>query len=144
MARGATRAVSAKDGFAGVLETALCYDAEQRSEMHRFFEEVLELPRVAGWDSGTAYRVGGGVLLIFDRERLAESDSPVSRHGTTGPGHTCLRADGERYDGIRAHLKDSGVEILHDHEWPGGGRSFYFNDPAGNLLEVADRDIWPG
>lgn len=136
--------MSAEDGLAGVLESALCYDPEERSEMHRFFGDVLGLRRVAGWESGTAYRVGPGVLLIFDRKRLADSDSPVSRHGTTGPGHVCLRAEGERYEGIRAHLKASGIEILHDHEWPGGGRSFYFNDPAGNLLEVADRDIWPG
>jgi catechol 2,3-dioxygenase-like lactoylglutathione lyase family enzyme len=136
--------VTGSDGFDGVLETALCYDAEHRSAMHRFFGDVLGLRRVAGWDAGTAYRLGDGVLLIFDRERLAESDSPVSRHGTTGVGHICLRAAGERYEGIRAHLKSQGVEIVHDHEWPGGGRSFYFHDPAGNLLEVADRDIWPG
>ena len=136
--------MSGGDEFAGVLETALCYDADERSAMHSFFDDVLGLRRVAGWETGTAYRLGAGVLLIFDRDRLAESESPVSRHGTTGVGHACLRAEGERYDGIRADLESKGVEIVHDHEWPGGGRSFYFHDPAGNLLEVADRDIWPG
>lgn len=130
--------------IAGVLETVLCYDSPYRSAMHRFFEEVLELPRVAGWETGTAYRLGAGVVLIFDRERLAESVSPVSAHGTQGAGHLCLRAADERYDDLRARLVERGVEITHDHEWPGGGRSFYFADPAGNLLEVADRDIWPG
>jgi catechol 2,3-dioxygenase-like lactoylglutathione lyase family enzyme len=24
-----------------------------------------------------------------------------------------------------------------------GTRSFYFEDPAGNLLEIAERDMWP-
>lgn len=129
--------------FSAVLETALCYDAEQRSEMHRFYDDVLGLQRVAGWDSGTAYRIGPTVLLIFDRERLAESSSPVSAHGTVGPGHACLRAEEGTYEAVRAELESRGVTIEHDHEWPGGGRSFYFADPAGNLLEVADRDIWP-
>jgi len=126
-----------------VLEVVLYYDHDQRAEMHNFFEEVVGLRRVAGWETGTAYRIGSGVLLIFDRDRLGAESSPVSAHGTTGPGHACLRAGAGVYDTIRAGLEQAGVEIRHDHEWPGGGRSFYFADPAGNLLEVADRDIWP-
>ena len=32
---------------------------------------------------------------------------------------------------------------MHDSDWGGRGRWFYFKD--GNLLEIADRDIWlPG
>jgi len=126
-----------------VLEAVLYYDADQRAAMHSFCEELLGLRRVAAWETGTAYRIGSGVLLIFDRDRLADERSPVSAHGTSGPGHACFRAEGGVYDTIRARLEEAGVEIRHDHEWPGGGRSFYFADPAGNLLEVADRDIWP-
>ena len=29
-------------------------------------------------------------------------------------------------------------------ETPHGARSCYFNDPAGNLLEIAERDLWTG
>ena len=36
-----------------------------------------------------------------------------------------------------------GVEITHEHDWDGGLRSLYFTDPAGNLLEIADGDLWP-
>ena len=130
--------------YAGILETVLCYDHPERSAMHSFYDDVLGLARVAGFESGTAYRLGPGVLLIFDRDVLSESDSPVSAHGTTGPGHACLLAAPDRYEEVRTRLEAEGVEITHDHEWPGGGRSFYFRDPAGNLLEVADRDLWPG
>jgi catechol 2,3-dioxygenase-like lactoylglutathione lyase family enzyme len=35
------------------------------------------------------------------------------------------------------------VEIEHEHDWSDDRRSFYFRDPAGNLLEVANADIWP-
>jgi len=29
-----------------------------------------------------------------------------------------------------------------DFEWPQGGRSIYFRDPAGNSLEFAEPRIW--
>ena len=58
-------------------------------------------------------------------------------------GHVCLQAAGGEYERWREHLEAAGVEIVHDSDWGGRGRSFYFKDPAGNLLEIADRDFWP-
>ena len=51
------------------------------------------------------------------------------------------REEVERFYG--EHLQDAGVEIVHDAKWGDSARSFYFKDPAGNLLEIADRDFWP-
>jgi catechol 2,3-dioxygenase-like lactoylglutathione lyase family enzyme len=129
--------------FSGVLETTLYHDGGGREAVERFYGGVLELPAVAGWDDGVAFRVGTGVLLLFDRDRLAGRTGPIADHGAIGPGHACLRADGDGYERWREHLQSAGVEIVHDSDWGGGGRSFYFRDPAGNLLEIADRDIWP-
>ena len=98
---------------------------------------------VSGWREGTVFRLGSGVLLLFDRELLAENDSPVAQHGSSGIGHVCFLAAPDSYDSMRERLAEAGVEIEHDHEWPDDGRSFYFRDPAGNLLEVANADIWP-
>lgn len=131
-----------KLGIDRVLETVLYCDAGEREATERFYGETLCLRRVASWDTGCAFRVGAGVLLLFERERLADSDSPVSAHGTLGVGHACFTA-GSGYDAARASLAEGGVAIEHDHEWPGGKRSFYFRDPAGNLLELAEGDIWP-
>lgn len=127
----------------GVLETALYHDGRDREAVERFYGDLLGLPAVAGWEDGVAFRVGTGVLLLFDRDRLAERCSPVADHGTSGPGHVCLRAGGGEYERWREHLEAAGVEIVHDSDWSGGGRSFYFKDPAGNLVEIADRDFWP-
>ena len=80
---------------------------------------------------------------MFDRDLIAERDGPVADHGTTGPGHACLTAADGGYDELRERLAERGVEVTHDHEWSAGKRSFYFKDPAGNLLEVADSDLWP-
>ena len=129
--------------FAGVLETTLYHDGGGREAIERFYGEVLGLPAVAGWPDGVAFRVGAGVLLLFDRERLAERPGPIADHGSSGPGHACLRAADGEFERWRQRLDAAGVAIVHDHDWSGRGRSFYFKDPAGNLLEVADRDIWP-
>jgi catechol 2,3-dioxygenase-like lactoylglutathione lyase family enzyme len=34
------------------------------------------------------------------------------------------------------------VAIEQEMDWPRGGRSFYFRDPAGNSLELATPKIW--
>jgi catechol 2,3-dioxygenase-like lactoylglutathione lyase family enzyme len=124
----------------GILETVLYCNGGEREATEAFYTGELGLKRVTAWETGTAFRVGLGVLLLFDRAALAEETSPVSGHGTTGTGHVCFRATAEAYDGLREQLAE---RVTHDHEWPDGGRSFYFEDPAGNLLEVADSDLWP-
>lgn len=128
--------------LAAVLETALYHDSADREAVERFYRDVLGLPAVAGWEDGIAFRIGGSVVLLFDRERLARRRSPIADHGTSGPGHACLRAGPGDYEHWRARVVDAGVDVVHDQAWD-AGRSFYFKDPAGNLLEIADRDIWP-
>ena len=43
---------------------------------------------------------------------------------------------------MRTHLEKQGIYIEADFEWPDGGRSIYFRDPAGNCLEFAEPRIW--
>ncbi len=127
----------------GVLETVLYYPEAERGRIHEFYGGTLALREVAGWPDGTAYRLGAGVLLLFCRELLAERDGPIAAHGSRGPGHTCLLAEPGTYETWRRRLEGAGVEITHEEQWSEGKRSFYFEDPAGNLLEVAEADIWP-
>lgn len=128
--------------FIGVLETVLYHDSADREAVECFYREVLGLRVVAGWDDGLALRIGGGVLLLFDRARLAQRAGPIADHGTSGAGHVCLQARAGDYDDWRQRLDAAGIPIVHDQDWA-GGRSFYFADPAGNLLEIADGDLWP-
>jgi catechol 2,3-dioxygenase-like lactoylglutathione lyase family enzyme len=135
---------ASKPVFDAVLETALYHEPSEREAMEHFYAELLGLPVVARWPDGVALRVGAGVLLLFDRAGLARRDGPIADHGTTGPGHACLTATGDRYATARRRLADAGVEIVHEHDWDRGRRSFYFHDPAANLIEIADGDLWPG
>jgi catechol 2,3-dioxygenase-like lactoylglutathione lyase family enzyme len=131
-------------GFEGVLETSLYHDASETAAIERFYTEVLGLLAVSRWPGAIALRVGDGVLLLFERESLAERRGPIAAHGSAGPGHACLLVtDQTAYGDWRERVEAAGLQITHEHEWESGRRSFYFNDPAGNLLEVADGDLWP-
>jgi catechol 2,3-dioxygenase-like lactoylglutathione lyase family enzyme len=129
--------------LSGVLETSLYYPHEAREKTLWLYEQVLGLRRVAAWDDGTALRCGEGVLLLFDLSLLAERDEPIADHGASGAGHVCLVAPPGALEGWHERLVAAGVSVAHEEEWPEGGRSFYFRDPADNLLEIADRDLWP-
>ncbi|MDQ2675544.1 MAG: VOC family protein [Actinomycetota bacterium] len=129
--------------LSGILETALTFDHDVAEETLAFYRETLGLTEVASWREGTVFRLGFGVLLLFDRQLLEENDSPVAQHGSSGVGHICFLAAPDHYEDMRARLEEAGVEIEHDHDWSDERRSFYFRDPADNLLEVANADIWP-
>lgn len=124
-----------------VLETVLYYDDE--APMHRFYSETLGM-REIGAEPGRFlfFRAGESVFLLFERER-ARSQSHLPPHGADGCVHTCFEVPQESYADWKRHLEAAGVELSEEVDWPGGGRSFYFADPAGNLLEIADRDFWP-
>ena len=128
--------------LAGVLETCLYHDARDRDRMEAFYGDVLGLEATARWPDGIAYRLGPGVVLLFDRERLAAGEGPIKEHGATGPGHACFVVDGSGYEAWKGRLGEAGVEVTHEQEWPSGRLSFYFKDPAGNLLEIANGDLW--
>jgi catechol 2,3-dioxygenase-like lactoylglutathione lyase family enzyme len=125
----------------GLLEVALYHDAAEEEAMAAMYG-ALELDRVAAWPDGAAYRLGDVLVLLFVRERLAEREGPIADHGSAGPGHVCFTVPPGEYEAW-IHRVAGIAEITHEHEWKGGRRSFYFRDPAGNLLEVADGDLWP-
>ena len=39
-------------------------------------------------------------------------------------------------------LRKCGVAIESEVDWPSGGTSLYFRDPAGNVLELAPPTLW--
>ena len=44
--------------------------------------------------------------------------------------------------GPRESLESRGVEVVREVEWELGGRSLYFRDPDGHLLELATPGVW--
>jgi catechol 2,3-dioxygenase-like lactoylglutathione lyase family enzyme len=123
-----------------ILET--CVYAEDLDAAERFYTDVLGLERIARIEGRHVFfRCGGRVFLVFDPRATAEGGH-VPGHGATGPGHACFAITPGELDGWRAHLQAKGVAIEQEHEWPGGGRSIYFRDPAGNSIELGTPSIW--
>lgn len=127
--------------FEGVLETVLYYRTGQQNEMRHFYGEVLRLPSIPGGLDG--FRIGAQVFLLFNADDSSVQDDPPP-HGAAGTIHTCFTSQPQLYEGWKQHLRDQAVEILREITWPNAVESFYFRDPAGNLLEIANGDLWPG
>jgi catechol 2,3-dioxygenase-like lactoylglutathione lyase family enzyme len=129
----------------GILETVLY--ARDLGAAEAFYREVIGLEPFAGVPGRHLfYRCGDQVLLIFnpDATRVppAPGALPVPPHGGLGPGHICFRATAAELDAWVGRLAAKAVAIEADFEWPRGGRSIYFRDPAGNCLEFAEPRIW--
>lgn len=129
----------------GILETALYADDLDAAE--RFYGSVLGLPvivREAG--RHVFFRCGGSALLIFRPSATErpppEGALPIPTHGARGPGHACFRATAEEILAWSERLTAHGIAIESAFDWPQGGRSIYFRDPAGNSLEFAEPRIW--
>jgi catechol 2,3-dioxygenase-like lactoylglutathione lyase family enzyme len=130
---------------AGILETV--FYAKDLDATEAFYREVLGLEPFAKVPGRHLfYRCGDQVLLIFNpkatRVPPAPEALPVPPHGAEGPGHVCFRASAAELDAWVGRLTAKGIAIEADFEWPRGGRSIYFRDPAGNCLEIAEPRIW--
>ena len=134
----------------GTLESALY--ADDLDAATDFWEGVMGLTAFqTAPGRHVFFRVTDGpppqVLLVFRADATARPPSPDARlpvppHGTSGPGHFCLAVAPDQMDRWRAHLERAGIAIEAAFTWPGGGRSIYVRDPAGNSIELADPAIW--
>jgi catechol 2,3-dioxygenase-like lactoylglutathione lyase family enzyme len=124
-----------------VIETAIYVDDLQAAET--FYGTILGL-RVIGKEPGhhVFFQVGDAdVLLAFLTEATLKGDQ-LPAHGATGPGHFALGIEAEAFDAWRKCLQGHGVTNEKEVEWPRGGKSLYFRDPAGNLVELVTPGIW--
>jgi catechol 2,3-dioxygenase-like lactoylglutathione lyase family enzyme len=131
----------------GTLESALY--ADELSAAQVFYGAILGLEEI-GYQPGrhVFYRVGTSVLLIFNPEATRRAASPEARfpvpaHGTKGgTGHYCFLCEPDALAVWREYLERHGIEIEADFVWPGGARSIYVRDPAGNSIEFSENSLW--
>jgi len=130
----------------GILETAVY--VEDMDEAHAFYGDVLGLNRVIVSPRMMTYEAGPAeVLLVFRRgDTVEDSKTPggvVPGHHSEGPAHFAFRIAKDAYGMWKRHLQAREVEIVSEVTWPKGGRSIYFNDPSGNVVELATPGLWP-
>ena len=102
---------------------------------------ILDTPRMLTFAAATEQ-----VLLVFKRGVTAEdTETPggiVPGHHSDGPAHFAFAIEASAYEAWKAYLVAEGVPVTSEVTWPKGGRSLYFNDPDGNVLEMATPGLW--
>ena len=128
-----------------ILESALYADDLDAAEA--FYGTILGLELIGrGGNRHLFFRCGPGMLLIFNPAETilppGEHQLPIPPHGARGPGHLCFRATSDEIDAWAARLTKADVAIESTVDWPDGGPSHYFRDPAGKSLAFTEARIW--
>ncbi len=128
-----------------ILETVIY--ADDIDAAATFYGEVLGLELYWKEDGHTVmFRCGRQMLLIFNpavtEKQTLDADPPIPAHGGRGPGHVCFAANRQEIERWLERLEASGIPIEASFEWPRGGYSLYFRDPAGNSVEFAEPRLW--
>jgi len=124
-----------------ILETCLYVDDLPRAE--RFYHEVLGLELESRQDERHLFfHCGQQMLLLFNPLVSRALNDHFPPHGSFGPGHVAFAVGQSELAAWSERLALHAIPIEKTIDWPSGGRSLYFRDPAGNLLELVTPKIW--
>jgi catechol 2,3-dioxygenase-like lactoylglutathione lyase family enzyme len=124
-----------------ILETCLYVDDLAKAE--RFYCELLGLALESRQEGRHVFlHCGQQMLLLFNPLASRESSDQFPSHGSFGAGHVAFGVRESELPAWVNQLEQHGVVIEKVIDWPGGGRSIYFRDSAGNSVELATPKIW--
>jgi len=127
-----------------ILETALYCDDLARTA--GFYQRLLEATAMLSGDRLVALDAGKGtVLLLFQRGNsgpLETDGGLVPGHDGAGPVHLAFAIGRDAVSGWERRLAELGIAIESRVTWPRGGRSIYFRDPDGHLVELITPGCW--
>lgn len=128
--------------FLKIKETCLYVQNLERSR--RFYEDILELPLISYVkDKHAFFKAGSSVLLLFNPEDSKHKISPPAHYGS-GKQHFAFEVALTEYANAKAWIVSKGIAVTEEVTWAAGGKSFYFEDTEGNVLEIVpDTGIWP-
>ena len=108
-----------------------------------FYHRLLGLPVIHHLPGKHLFlRAGESVLLIFNPEDSKKKKSPPPHFGS-GKQHFAFEVASQDYEKARDEITSAGIQINEEVEWPSGKKSFYFEDPEGNVLEIVpSQGIW--
>ena len=127
--------------FVRIKET--CLYVNDLKGARKFYHGQLSLPVIAFEEGKHLFlRAGSSVLLLFNPDDSREKQSPPAHYGG-GRQHFAFEVPAADYEQVKREIIDKGIAIIDEITWKSGHRSFYFNDPEGNVLEILpEGGIW--
>jgi catechol 2,3-dioxygenase-like lactoylglutathione lyase family enzyme len=129
----------------GILET--CIYVEDVGTSRAFYRRLFGFNAMTEDDRIAALDVGPGqVLILFKRggtrEPVATAGGVIPPHDGSGEQHFAFAIGDGDYKAWIEHLHANQVDVESEVTWPRGGRSLYFRDPDGLLIELATPGLW--
>jgi catechol 2,3-dioxygenase-like lactoylglutathione lyase family enzyme len=127
--------------FLQIKETCLYFNDLEKARI--FYHEVLGLPLIHYLPEKHLFlRAGKSVLLLFNPADSVQKTSPPAHYGG-GKQHFAFEVNAKSYEASKIEVAGKGIAIIDEITWKSGKKSFYFNDPEGNVLEILPEEgIW--
>ncbi|MBK5277942.1 MAG: VOC family protein [Bacteroidia bacterium] len=125
--------------FQQIKETCIYFHDLKKAK--DFYHNLLELP-IISYVPGKHifFRTGSSVLLCFNPNDSRKKQSPPP-HAVEGKYHFALEVTPKEYETHKQEIQNKGITIIDKVIWETGQESFYFEDPAGNVLEIVPEGI---
>ena len=120
----------------------VCLYIHDLDKAEAFYHGLLGLPlysKVAG--RHIFFEAGSTMLLCFIAD-VTKKETRFPAHFGGGNQHMAFGVDLADYEAWKVKFQKLGIPITHEHEWSSGLKSFYFEDPEGNVLEVVPNQLW--
>ena len=129
----------------GVLETSLYVSDLERSRA--FYTRLFSFPVLLQDDRFCALGVSGRqVLLLFRKDvsvnPVITDGGTIPPHGGEGQLHLAFAIGRDEFDAWERRLQSEETPVESRVGWKRGGKSIYFRDPDGHLLELATPGVW--
>jgi len=127
--------------FTSVKETILYIKDTDRTEA--FYHGKLGLPIITKVEGHHIFfRAGTSVLLCFIASNSRKKKHLPAHYGE-GKLHYAFECKFEEYEAWKQKFIDLGIPITHEQGWRDDKvKSFYFEDPDGNVGEVLQPGLW--
>lgn len=111
-------------------------------ESKEFYHTLLGFPIIGEVkDRHIFFRVGSSVLLCFN-PAITQRDIFLPPHFAYGHQHIAFEVSQDEYENWKMKIIALNIQIIHEHDWGNGFKSFYFKDVDSHVLEIVPAGMW--
>ena len=129
----------------GILETSVYVEDMDRAI--DFYQEVMQFPKLVSDERFCALEASRRqVLLLFKKgastQPMVVQGGTIPPHDASGQTHLAFAISAQELEPWARWLEQHRVTIESQVQWDRGGKSIYFRDPDGHLLELVTPGCW--